>query len=614
MALMTSLRTRMHFVLWALLALFLLSMTVGGLVGGANIIDQIFGRVNPSTAIGIVNGEKIDPVYFSRNVGSRIDQIRSSGQSITDQQLSQARSQVWNDLVREIIVSQTIEEMGITASDEEVLYHLKNNPPSFLRSNPNFQTNGQFDPVKYEEAINNPEGDEWFTIEQWMKNTYIPSYKLQQLIFSSATVTEDEINREFINRNINYTIDLIHVTDRIIDKTLLEPAEEEILAYYNENIDDYQRTENRNIRLVSWKKDPSLADTTEVFELASELKERIQNGEDFAALANEYTEDPSNTVTQDSSKGGSLGWFGKGQMVPAFEEAAFSAKKGELVGPVLSSFGYHVINVIDKKTEKDKEQVLASHILLKIDITPRTLDLYRGESRLFSYDGKDFGFNTALDSHQVKLTEMENVSEKSIFILRVGMMPSALQFIFNATIGEVSDPIENDNFFAVFTVDSVLAPGSKSFEKVKDAIKSQMTRERTTNETEILAGEFRKQVDDGAPFDSLIAWNENLEHAEKDKKTLSRGFTSIGRGNFINGALLNAQAGELLGPIKTTRGYTLMKVLEVQVFDSTTYAVQKDGLRTTLQSQKRNAAYGDWLNAKTEEAEIVDNRKFHGYN
>ena len=152
-------RTRMHFVLWALLALFLLSMTVGGLVGGANIIDQIFGRVNPSTAVGIVNGEKIDPVYFSSNVGSRIDQIRASGQSITDQQLSRARSQVWNDLVREIIVSQTIEEMGITASDEEVLYHLKNNPPSFLKINPNFQTNGQFDPVKYEEAINNPEGD-----------------------------------------------------------------------------------------------------------------------------------------------------------------------------------------------------------------------------------------------------------------------------------------------------------------------------------------------------------------------------------------------------------------------------------------------------------------------
>ena len=611
MALMTSMRTRMHIILWAFLAIFILSMTVGGLVGGANIIDQIFGRVNPATAIGMVNGEKIDPGYFSRIVSNRIDQIRSGGQTITDQQLTQARAQVWNDLVKEIIVSQAIKEMDLIASDEEVLYHLKNNPPAFLRSNPNFQTNGQFDPVKYDEAINNPEGDEWVTIEQWMKETYIPSYKLQQLIFASATVTEDEVNREFINRNINYTIDLIHVTDRIIDKELLEPSEDEILAFYHENIDDYQRTENRNIRLASWKKDPSSADTSEVFELASELIERIQNGEDFAALANEYTEDPSNTVTPDSTKGGNLGWFGKGQMVPAFEDAAFNAEKGELVGPVLSSFGYHVINVLDKKTENDKEQVLAAHILLKIEITPSTLDLYRGKSRLFSYDGKDFGFNTAVDSHEVKITDMINVSEKSVFILRVGMMPSALQFIFNASIGEVSDPLENDNFFAVFTVDSVLAPGAKPFDEVKDIIKLQMTRKRTKNETEIIAGEFRKRVDEGVPFDSLIARNENLEHAENDKKTLSRGFTSIGRGNFINGALLNAQADELLGPIKTTRGYALIKILEVQGFDSTKFKIQKDGLRNTLQNQKRNTAYKDWLDVKTEEAKIIDNRKFY---
>ena len=51
MALMTSMRERMHIVLWTLLALFLLSMTVGGLVGGANIIDQLFGNTNPQTTI-----------------------------------------------------------------------------------------------------------------------------------------------------------------------------------------------------------------------------------------------------------------------------------------------------------------------------------------------------------------------------------------------------------------------------------------------------------------------------------------------------------------------------------------------------------------------------------
>ena len=65
MGMMTTLRNRMHVVLWALLALFILSMTVGGLVGGANIIDQLLGRVSPSEAIGAVNGSLITPDQFN---------------------------------------------------------------------------------------------------------------------------------------------------------------------------------------------------------------------------------------------------------------------------------------------------------------------------------------------------------------------------------------------------------------------------------------------------------------------------------------------------------------------------------------------------------------------
>ena len=68
MALMTSMRERMHVVLWILLALFLISMTIGGLVGGANIIDQIFGNVNPQTTIARINGEDISPDQFNNVV------------------------------------------------------------------------------------------------------------------------------------------------------------------------------------------------------------------------------------------------------------------------------------------------------------------------------------------------------------------------------------------------------------------------------------------------------------------------------------------------------------------------------------------------------------------
>ena len=104
MAMMTMLRNRMHVVLWALLVLFLLSMTVGGLVGGANIIDQLLGRVNPAEAIGLVNGQKITPNQFNQAVNAQMDAIRNSGSQVSDQDLERVRSQVWNGFIEEYLI------------------------------------------------------------------------------------------------------------------------------------------------------------------------------------------------------------------------------------------------------------------------------------------------------------------------------------------------------------------------------------------------------------------------------------------------------------------------------------------------------------------------------
>ena len=71
MGLMVTLRTRMTVVLWALLVLFLLSMSIGGLVGGANIIDQLVGRVDPTKVIARINDQDISPDYFNNLVNQQ---------------------------------------------------------------------------------------------------------------------------------------------------------------------------------------------------------------------------------------------------------------------------------------------------------------------------------------------------------------------------------------------------------------------------------------------------------------------------------------------------------------------------------------------------------------
>ena len=84
-------------------------------------------------------------------------------------------------------------------------------------------------------------------------------------------------------------------------------------------------------------------------ELAEEIKKKIDEGEEFSKLAEEFSECPS------KKRGGDLGWFGKGAMVRPFEVAAFSANEGEVVGPVKTEFGYHIIYVYEVQSDIDPD-------------------------------------------------------------------------------------------------------------------------------------------------------------------------------------------------------------------------------------------------------------------
>ena len=607
---LTTIRDRSHIFMWALLILFLLSMSVGGLVGGANIIDQLLGRVNPAEAIGSVNGDKITPDQFNQAITARLRAIQDSGGEVSDQYLENIREQVWNGFVEERLTQQAIEDLDIKVSDEEVLYHLKNNPPFDIQQI--FYRNNAFDQEYYMQALNTPGMVDWAPIEAWMRDFYLPRYKLQQTINMSAIVSDEDIKNEFIKRNLDFTISAIHVPKNAIQDRVIKPTEDELKKEYKKNEGDFEEPEKRHLSVVSWPKQPTYEDTIRTKQDALELIDDYKDGSDFSTLANIHSQDPGNRLSPDSSKGGDLGWFGKGQMLKEFETAAFKARRGSVVGPVLTQFGYHIIKVDSiRNRNKDNHQVRARHILLNIELGQKSRTELRRKATLFSYDAQDYGLSAALDSHNVAVQVANNIKEGDFFIPQLGPFRSAVRWAFNSKTGSVSEPLETESFYAVFKLDSIKPKGIERFENVKNSIYKEIFEDNEFDATSLFAQEIKSKVQSGISFESFKETNNRLELIPSDKKNLNSSFISLGRSDQLVGALLKSNVGDILGPVKTSRGHGVVKVLNIEEFDSTKWKNSKEGLRAELLTRKEREAYSEWMKDLREDADIVDNRKYH---
>jgi hypothetical protein len=300
-------------------------------------------------------------------------------------------------------------------------------------------------------------------------------------------------------------------------------------------------------------------------------------------------------------------------MVPSFEAAAFAAGEGDIVGPVLSRFGYHVIKIHQKRQTNDKEEINASHILLNINMGSQTRESLRREATRFSYDAEDYGFTAALDTHQVTDLKAENLETLSISVPGIGFLRDVVQFAFSdqTEIGTVSDRLENDNFFVIAVLDSIIPAGTKPFENVKSQLIRTVTIEKQKTAALELANATKSIIDEGASLTDLVSDDIRLELVARDKKELSRGFNSIGRSHAVIGALMNSEIGNVVGPLETARGYTVVRLLGVAPFDSTDFQNKENNIYTTLINNAQQIAFDTWLTELKTAAEIVDNRKYY---
>lgn len=155
---------------------------------------------------------------------------------------------------------------------------------------------------------------------------------------------EHGIDDDFIKEQIKTEL-YIQKFEEMVRKEL-NLTDEKLREYYNQHIDTYTNMEVKASHILVEKE-----------EEAKNILEKINKGEDFGELAKKYSKDPGS-----KEKGGDLGYFSKGMMVPEFEKAAFALKKGEISAPVKTKHGYHIIKVVDTKKETKKFEEVKGNI------------------------------------------------------------------------------------------------------------------------------------------------------------------------------------------------------------------------------------------------------------
>ncbi len=567
---------------------------------------NVLGIRSTTGIIGEVNGTEINAKQYDEAFARELQSYRDrTGANPPDSQLDFIRNQVWESLIRDILIQEAIQQKGITANNQEIVYHIFNDPPEFLKSQESFQNEQkQFDMALYQSALSNPSyANQWQPIENYIRFT-LPYEKFQQRLQASVRVTDDEIKREYLKKNQKAKVKYIFIETKRFLKDSIEISDDMVEDYYDSHKKEFQEAEKRKIQYVIFSSNATAEDSANVWETANSLIERAKQGEDFAELAEIYSED-----TGSKDKGGDLGYFGKGAMVKPFEEAAYSAKTGDIVGPVVSNFGIHIIKVADKRIQEGKEEVKASHILLKYEATQKTINTARDDAVYLAEEAKERPLEEIVTGLSQDIQTTEFFSKGNGFIPGIGLNKRASNFIFSNNPGKVSNAEDFPQGFFVFKISEIQKERIKPLEEVKQAIIDKSTTEKRMTMAGELAQKLYEKTQVGVAFEE-IASQDSLEIKETNLFNRTGYVPVVGReAKFIGNAFALEKINDVAKPVEATRGYYLLQLMEKTEFDSTDFNSNKDNLAVQLLQQKQNQAFANWYASVKAKADIKDDRE-----
>jgi peptidyl-prolyl cis-trans isomerase D len=331
---------------------------------------------------------------------------------------------------------------------------------------------------------------------------------------------------------------------------------------------------------------------------ALDILHKAKSGEDFADLATSNSEDPGT-----ASQGGSLGWFGKGQMVPAFDSAAFAADSGDIVGLVETQFGYHIIKIDNKANREIKFSQIEVAVTLSTDT----------RNRLFR---EAFSFMKQIESGSdfVSLAKMLKYNPVTTPFYQKTQQFLGSQYLtdiaFQEKKGKVFDPLElKYHGIVVAQVADVRKAGNKSYEDMKAEIAGKIMFHK---KIELLKSKADIIFTRASAFPSLkdfVKADSTYRLKSDSNFAFVTGAQRRGFDYVFASQILKLPDGKVNPPIKGDKGYYIAQVnskrfIDVNTITDADIAKHKRDIIT----QSRQKAFMEWYQKLKEEADIKDNR------
>jgi peptidyl-prolyl cis-trans isomerase D len=554
------------------------------------------------------------------------------------------REMALEQLATRAILLRLAQQYGVVVTEQE-LY-------DSIAGMASFQEQGQFSPARYQLVMRSqvpPIAPRQFEAEQQRE---LLVQKVSTLFTAGVHVTDTEVEQAYRRDYEQAAVRYVLLTASLFEAQVTM-TDEELQAYYEAHKEGYREPEQRQIRYVAiplqrftQHEDPTpeeisdyYARHSEAFQRQEEVRARhilvkvvpsasaeqeeqartraealltsLRNGEDFATLAQQHSED-----TATAAKGGDLGYFPRGQMVQPFEEAAFSLPVGQLSELVRSSFGWHILRVEDKR--EAAIQPLA-------EVEQEVRDKLRQDKARDAVAAFVDDLLTALEANPQQLAALAQQHELEVvttpFIAATGQaegldnVPDLVKRVFALPELGVDTLQGKDGTSYVFQTAAIHPATMQEFSAVQERVTQELRLQKSNALAQQQAEDWATKVRTGTPLADLAA-GLSLQVVETGLLKRRDPIPQLGQQVDFSRVAFGLQVGDA-GAAHNSTQHFVIQVKERQPADMQAYVTDKPEYRQRLLDQKQQqaaSAFQQFVHAQyqklRQQGEIVVNPQY----